>query len=75
MPEDGRTDLRSKLIARLQRVRGQIPDAEFNELVNDVERVARRFAEINARLATPPGAMDALAPPADEGAEGSPGTE
>ena len=48
MREDRRQELRAKLVARLERVRGQMTEAEFNELVNDVERVARRFAEIDA---------------------------
>ena len=36
------------MIARLQRVRGTMSDAEFDELVSAVERTAARFAEIDS---------------------------
>jgi hypothetical protein len=47
------------MIARLHRVRGQMTDDEFAELVSSVERAAARFAEIDAaphklRPAPPP---------------------
>ena len=42
----GDPELRAELVARLERVRGQMTDSEFDELVRDVERVARRFTEI-----------------------------
>ena len=35
-------------MARLQRVRGQMTDAEFDDLVSAIERTAARFAEIDA---------------------------
>lgn len=36
------------MIARLERVRGRLTDAEFEELLTAVERTAARFAEIDA---------------------------
>ena len=50
MREERRQELRTALVTRLQRVRGQLTDAEFDELVNDVERTARRLTEIDAGL-------------------------
>ena len=48
MPEERRQQLRTEMIARLRRVRGQMTDDEFAELVSSVERTAARFAEIDA---------------------------
>ena len=48
MPEKRRQQLRAEMIARLHRVRGQMTDSEFAELVSSVERTAARFAEIDA---------------------------
>jgi hypothetical protein len=51
MPEERevrRQRLRDELTARLRRVRGTMADADFARLVADVERVAARFAEIDA---------------------------
>lgn len=48
MPRERRKELRADVVARLQRVRGEMTDAEFEELVDDVERTARRFSEIDA---------------------------
>ena len=48
MRDEQRQQLRAELIARLARVRGQMTDAEFDELVSAVERTAARFAEIDA---------------------------
>jgi hypothetical protein len=42
----GDPGLRAELVARLERVRGQMSDSQFDELVRDVERVAQRFIEI-----------------------------
>jgi hypothetical protein len=50
MREERRGEFRAELVARLERVRGRMTDAEFADLVNDVERTARRFAEIDAGL-------------------------
>jgi hypothetical protein len=47
MRDERRQDARTELVARLQRVRGEMTDAEFDELVRDVERTARRFSEID----------------------------
>ena len=47
MREERRHDLRTELVARLQRVRGEMTDAEFDALVRDVERTAERFSEID----------------------------
>src|SRR5689334_8699854 len=47
MREERRQEVRAKLVARLQRVRGQMTDAEFDNLLKDVERTARRFSEID----------------------------
>jgi hypothetical protein len=43
-----RQQLRAELIARLERVRGRMTDAEFEKLIAAVERTAARFAEIDA---------------------------
>ena len=43
-----RQKLRAELIARLERVRGGMTDAEFDALIASVERTAARFAEIDA---------------------------
>jgi len=43
-----RQQLRVELIARLERVRGLMTDAEFDTLITSVERTAARFAEIDA---------------------------
>lgn len=48
MREERRQELRRELVARLERVRGQMTEAEFMELVDSVERTAARFAEIDA---------------------------
>ena len=48
MDETRRQRFRAELTARLQRVRGQLTDEEFEELVNSMERTAARFAEIDA---------------------------
>ena len=48
MRDERRQELRAELIARLERVRGQMTDADFDELVTSVERTAARFAEIDA---------------------------
>ena len=48
MREERRQQLRAELIARLERVRGQLTDTEFADLVNSVERTAARFSEIDA---------------------------
>ena len=53
MPRERRKELRADLVARLKRVRGEMTDAEFDELVDDVERTADRFAEIDAGWPTP----------------------
>ncbi|HUQ83672.1 MAG TPA: hypothetical protein VM076_21145 [Gemmatimonadaceae bacterium] len=42
-------DLKAALSARLDRVRGNMSDAEFAALVDDVARTATRFEEIEAR--------------------------
>jgi hypothetical protein len=59
MRDERRQDARTELVARLQRVRGELTDAEFDELVRDVERTAQRFSEIDrawprAKLESPP---------------------
>ena len=46
--DERRKQLRAELIARLERVRGGLTDAEFDDLVTSVERTAARFAEIDA---------------------------
>lgn len=51
--EERRQQLRSELIARLERVRGELSDAEFEELVTSVEQTAARFAEIESRRYPP----------------------
>ena len=48
MREERRQQRRRELVARLERVRGQMTEAEFLELVDSVERTAARFAEIDA---------------------------
>lgn len=53
MPRERRKELRADVVARLQRVRGEMTDAEFDALVDDVERTADRFAEIDAGWPTP----------------------
>ena len=53
MREERRRELRAELVARLERVRGQMTDAEFKALVRDVERTAMRFKEIDAGLHIP----------------------
>jgi hypothetical protein len=42
-------DVKATLAARLQRVRGNMSEAEFAALVDDVARTAERFEEIEAR--------------------------
>ena len=49
MRDERRQQLRAELLARLQRVRGDMTDAQFEDLVSSVERTAARFAEIDAR--------------------------
>jgi len=46
--DERRQQLRAELTARLERVRGRLTDAEFEELLSAVERTAARFAEIDA---------------------------
>jgi hypothetical protein len=58
--DERREKLREELTARLERVRGQMTDAEFDELVSSVERTAARFAEIDA------GPFRAVTEPSDE---------
>jgi hypothetical protein len=41
--------LRAALAARLERVRGDMSDAEFAQLIEDVIRTTQRFEEIDAR--------------------------
>jgi hypothetical protein len=48
MREERRRQLRAELIVRLERVRGQLTDTEFAQLVDSVERTAARFTEIDA---------------------------
>ena len=48
MRDERRQQLRAELVARLQRVRGGMTDAEFDDLVSAVELTAARFAEIDA---------------------------
>jgi hypothetical protein len=48
MYEERRQQLRSELIARLDRVRGKLTDSEFADLVSAIERTAARFAEIDS---------------------------
>jgi hypothetical protein len=47
--EERRQQLRAELITRLERVRGDMSDAEFDNLVTSLEQTAARFAEIDAR--------------------------
>jgi hypothetical protein len=47
--EERRQQLRAELITRLERVRGDMSDAEFDNLVTSLELTAARFAEIDAR--------------------------
>lgn len=42
-------ELRAALAARLERVRGNMTDDEFGQLVADITRTAQRFEEIEAR--------------------------
>ena len=72
MREERRQELRASLVARLARVRGQMTDAEFDELVDDVERTAWRLAEIDAGLITPRRVRDESAARADGGGESPP---
>ena len=37
------------MMTRLSRVRGQMTDAEFSQLLRDMVRTAERFAEIDSR--------------------------
>ena len=53
MPEERRRESRAELIKRLGRVRRQMTDAEFDDLVNGVERTALRFTEIDRSLPGP----------------------
>jgi hypothetical protein len=52
MSEERRQRLRAELVKRLGRVRGQMSDAQFAELVSSVERTAVRLAEIDAKPRT-----------------------
>ena len=45
--EARRERFRAELVARLLRVRGDLTDAQFDELVERVERTAARFGEID----------------------------
>ena len=54
MHDDRRRQIRDTMVARLERVRGQMTDAEFEELITAVERTAARFAEIDAWVSIPP---------------------
>ena len=42
-------ELKAALAARLERVRGNMTDDEFGQLVADITRTAARFEEIEAR--------------------------
>jgi hypothetical protein len=53
-----RQQLRTELIARLERVRGRMTDAEFDALIASVERTAARFAEIDAGPFMTPASVD-----------------
>ena len=53
MSEERRRELRAELVARLERLRGQMTDAEFEDLVSAVARTAQRFPEIDAGLHVP----------------------
>ncbi|HUQ79678.1 MAG TPA: hypothetical protein VM076_01000 [Gemmatimonadaceae bacterium] len=46
--------LRAALAARLERVRGNMSDADFTRLVADITRTAQRFEEIEARERSAP---------------------
>lgn len=58
--EDRRHALMATIAARLARVRGQMTDAEFGQLLADVVRTAERFAEIDAK---PGGRLTPNVPP------------
>ena len=53
MRERRRGEPRAELVARLERVRGQMTDVEFENLVRSVERAAARFTEIDSGLRLP----------------------
>ena len=57
--QDRRHALLTELAARLNRVRGNMTDAEFAQLLADMVRTAERFAEIDAT----PGALLPDLPP------------
>jgi hypothetical protein len=48
MRDERRRQFRAELIARLERVRGTMTDAEFGKLLTSIEQTAVRFAEIDA---------------------------
>jgi hypothetical protein len=67
--------MRAALVARLERVRGNLTDAQFAQLVDRVTRTAQRFEEIDARRlhrATPAAAPRPAAQPAASGKPGRP---
>lgn len=47
--DDRHRELMATMAARLSRVRGQMTDAEFGQLLADVVRTAKRFAELDAK--------------------------
>lgn len=48
----GFEQLSAEIAARLERVRGQLTDAEFATLVEDVARTAQRFEQFELRAGT-----------------------
>ena len=63
--EGQRQRLEDELRTRLARVRGNLTDAAFEELVRDVERSAARFAEIDAGPFRPAPSQPIHVPPAE----------
>jgi hypothetical protein len=56
-----RRELAAELTERLARLRGQMTDSEFDQLVADMVQTTERFAEIDARpLTTDPRQSDLL---------------
>ena len=47
------SQLRGAITARLERVRGNLTDAEFAKLVDDVARTARMFEQLEAGHSEP----------------------
>ena len=58
--EPRRQQLREDLIARLERVRGEMTNSEFAALIMAVERTAARFAEIDSGPFLSPPAVRAV---------------